>query len=113
MDKLEEVLIRINERIILNEKLKKVEGDIIGVNVEDIKLILKELKDTKVSLNASNSIMINLLDVIKIKDRMINEMAEFLIGFPVFNYNGELETTLKDKEDVIKYFEERCKNAKD
>jgi hypothetical protein len=39
-------------------------------------------------------------------------MAEFLTGFPVFNYNGELETSLKDKEDVIKYFEERCNNEK-
>lgn len=113
MDRLEETLIRINNRLELNKLLKKTEGNIIGINVEDINLILQELKDTKISLNASNSIMNKLLDVIKIKNRMIDKIAEFLIGFPVFNYNGELETSLKDKEDVIKYFEERCKNAKD
>lgn len=113
MDKLEEILVRVNNRLELNKVLKGMEGNTIEINVEDINLILQELKDTKISLNASNSIMNKLLDVIKIKNRMIDKIAEFLIGFPVFNYNGELETSLKDKEDVIKYFEERCKNAKD
>lgn len=64
------------------------------------------------TIEANEAIEIILKDYIK-KIKLINEMAEFLIGFPVFNYNGEIETTLTDKEDVIKYFEERCKNAKD
>ena len=64
------------------------------------------------TIEVNEAIEIILKDYIK-NIELINEMTEFLIGFPVFNYNGEIETTLTNKEDVIKYFEERCNNAKD
>lgn len=82
-------------------------------HIADIKAIIQELKNTQSDLYEANKRIADLLLILGDRDRMINKMAEFLIGFPVFNYNGELETTLKDKEDVIKYFEERCKDAKD
>ena len=39
---------------------------------------------------------------------MINEMAKYIDDFQM-----ECNKYYKDKEDVIKTFEERCKNAKD
>lgn len=74
---------------------------------------LNQKDEVEADLYESNNRITDLLLILGDRDRMINKMAEFLIGFLVFNYNGEFETTLKDKEDVIKYFEERCKNAKD
>ncbi len=76
-------------------------------------VVLQELENTRADLYEANNRITDLLLILGDRDRMINKMAEFLTGFPVFNYNGELETSLKDKEDVIKYFEERYKNAKD
>lgn len=90
------------------------EGDYITREMSIAKdVVLQELENTKADLYESNNRIADLLLILGDRDRLINEMAEFLAGFPVFNYNGELETTLKDKEDVIKYFEERCENAKD
>lgn len=79
----------------------------------ELEEIINERDKAEADLYEANHRITDLLLILGDRDRLINEMAEFLIGFPVFNYNGELETSLKDKEDVIKYFEERCKNAKD
>lgn len=80
---------------------------------EAIMIIADSRDKAEADLYEANNRITDLLLILGDRDRMINKMAEFLIGFPVFNYNGEIETSLKDKEDVIKYFEERCKNAKD
>lgn len=90
------------------------EGDYITRGMSTAKdVVLQELENTRADLYEANKRIADLLLILGDRDRLINEMAEFLIGFPAFNYNGELETTLKDKEDVIKYFEKRCNDAKD
>lgn len=40
-------------------------------------------------------------------------MAEQLAGIAIWDNKKEEPLILMDKEEVIKYFEERCKNAKD
>lgn len=57
----------------------------------------KEVKETESELYEANNRINDLLDIVKQKDKMIQEMAE------------QLTTPIHDKEWVIKYFEERCK----
>lgn len=101
MGKFEETIERIQERIILNEKLKGMEGNIIGVSVEDVNIILQELENTKADLYEANRRIADLLLILGDRDRMINKMSE------------QLTTPIHDKEWVIKYYEKESKNAKD
>lgn len=54
----------------------------------------------------TEKIINNLSELVVKKDKIINEMAEDII-----KYETELgyEGNYKNKEEVIKYFEERCK----
>ena len=59
-------------------------------------------------LYEANNRINDLLDIEKQKDKLINEMAKYIDDFQM-----ECNKYYKDKEDVIKTFEERCKNAND
>lgn len=59
-------------------------------------------------LYEANNRIADLLLILGDRDRMINEMAKYIDDFQM-----ECNKYYKDKEDVIKTFEERCKNAKD
>lgn len=79
-------------------------------HIADIKAVIEELKNTQADLYEANNRITDLLLILGDRDRMINKMAEDII-----KYETELgyEGNYKNKEEVIKYFEERCKNAKD
>lgn len=57
-------------------------------------------------LYEANKRIADLLLILGDRDRMINEMAKYIDDFQM-----ECNKYYKDKEDVIKTFEERCKNA--
>lgn len=77
-------------------------------HIADIKAVIQELRITQSDLYEANHRIADLLLILGDKDRMINEMAKYI-------YDSQMECNkyYKDKEDVIKTFEERCKNAKD
>ena len=70
-------------------------------HIADIKAVINELKTTQSDLYEANNCISDLLDIAKQRDKIIDDMAE------------HLTTSVHSKEWVIKYFEERCKNAKD
>lgn len=73
----------------LNDKAKRL--------FEAIMKIADQRDKAEADLYEANNRINDLLDIVKQKDRMIQEMAE------------QLTTPIHDKEWVIKYFEERCK----
>lgn len=73
----------------LNDKAKRL--------FEAIMKIADSRDKAEADLYEANNRINDLLDIVKQKDRMIQEMAE------------QLTTPIHDKEWVIKYFEERCK----
>ena len=82
------------------------EGDYITREMSIAKdIILKNLKDTQSDLYEANNRIKDLLDVTKEKDRIIDLMIEHI-------YTGcDFDNNIKTKEQIIKYFEKRCKNA--
>ena len=62
----------------------------------------KEVKETESELYEANNRINDLLDIVKQKDKLINLMAEEFINKTLM-YNDWL------KNDLIKYFEERCR----
>lgn len=79
-------------------------------HIADIKAVIQELKNTQSDLYEANNIINDLLDIIKQKDEIINEMAEQLAGIAIWNDKKEEPLILMSKEEVIKYFEGWCKN---
>lgn len=77
-------------------------------HIADIKAVINELKTTQSDLYEANNRIADLLLILGDRDRMINEMAKYIDDSQM-----ECNKYYKDKEDVIKTFEERCKNAKD
>ena len=77
-------------------------------HIADIKAVIEELKNTQSDLYEANHRITDLLLILGDRDRMINEMAKYIDDSQM-----ECNKYYKDKEDVIKTFEERCKNAKD
>lgn len=72
-------------------------------------MIIADARDkAEADLYEANNCISGLLDVAKERDRIIDEMAKY-----IDDYQMECNKYYKDKEDVIKTFEERCKNAKD
>lgn len=77
-------------------------------HIADIKAVIEELKNTQSDLYEANHRITDLLLILGDRDRMINEMAKY-----IDDYQMECNKYYKDKEDVIKTFKERCRNAKD
>ena len=73
----------------LNDKAKRL--------FEAIMKIADARDKAEADLYEANNRINDLLDIVKQKDKIIQEMAE------------QLTTPIHDKEWVIKYFEERCK----
>lgn len=73
----------------LNDKAKRL--------FEAIMKIADRKDEAEADLYEANNRINDLLDIVKQKDKMIQEMSE------------QLTTPIHDKEWVIKYFEERCK----
>jgi len=77
-------------------------------HIADIKAIIQELKNTQSDLYESNKRIADLLLILGDRDRMINAMVDTFLENDNWWYLFE-----NNRESVIKYFEERCKNAKD
>lgn len=83
------------------------EGDYITREMSIAKdLVLKKLHETESDLYEANNCISGLLDVAKERDRIIDEMAKYIDDFQM-----ECNKYYKDKEDVIKTFEKRYKDA--
>lgn len=70
-------------------------------HIADIKAVIQELNNTQSDLYEANNRIVDYMNIIEERDRIIDDMAE------------HLTTSVHSKEWVIKYFEERCNNAKD
>ncbi len=89
-------------------------------HITDIKAVIKELKNTQSDLYEANHRIDDLLDMVKQKDRIIDEMMKVIIDSEIckkiiknhcVNYAGENKKTC---DNCLKeYFEKRCKNAND
>ena len=75
-------------------------------HIADIKAVINELRNTQSDLYEANNCISDLLDVAKEREKMIDEMAKYIDDFQM-----ECNKYYKDKEDVIKTFEKRCKDA--
>ena len=83
------------------------EGDYITREMVIAKdIVLKKLHETESDLYEANNCISGLLDVAKERDRIIDEMAKYIDDFQM-----ECNKYYKDKEDVIKTFEKRYKDA--
>jgi len=85
----------------LNDKAKRL--------FEAIMTIANERDEAKSDLYEANNRINDLLDVVKQKDELIDEMAEQLAGITIWDNKKEEPLILMSKEEVIKYYEERCK----
>lgn len=103
-------------------------------HIADIKAIIQELKSTQSDLYEANHRISDLLDTIKLKedqleyveneygrtieqkDKIIDLMLDTLIGLDsdveIVRKMASINTKEK-KEDLLKVYEKRCKNAKD
>lgn len=89
-------------------------------HIADIKTVIQEIKSEKgiiralkVALEERTNERDAKSDIIAKQNKVIYEMAEQLAGLTIFDIEKDEPLILGDKEEVIKYFEERCKNAKD
>jgi hypothetical protein len=78
------------------------------------KIILKDDKGKQYELIRgldldTKKIIDDLSALVVKKDKIIDKMAEQLAGIAIWNNEKEEPLILISKEEVIKYFEERCK----
>lgn len=91
------------------------EGDYITRGMSIAKdVVLQELENTRADLYEANNRIADLLDVAKERDRIIDWLVEEIhsiinLGEFIDNNINKLDT----KEQIKKYFEERCKDAND
>lgn len=79
-------------------------------HIADIKAVINELRNTQSDLYEANNCISDLLDVAKERDKMIDEMAQELIDQQVRAFKDNFDPfKYINKEQVKKYFEERCK----
>ena len=91
-----------NSRDEIEYKYKKALEDLVRLEKEKN----EKIRELESDLYEANNRINDLLDIVKDKDELINLMAEEFINKTLM-YNDWL------KNDLIKYFEERCNNAKD
>lgn len=73
---------------------------------EAIMKIADRKDEAEADLYEANNCISDLLDVAKEREKMIDEMAKYIDDFQM-----KCNKYYKDKEDVIKTFEKRCKNG--
>lgn len=71
-------------------------------HIADIKAVLEELKNTQSDLYEANNCISDLLDVAKQRERIIDEILKTW-----------KQDDIRSIEELRKYFEERCNDAKD
>ena len=85
---------------------------------KDIDAVINELDKVEADLYEANNIINDLLDLVKQKDKIIDDMAEnysWNVSTDVLDICAKCKCNTEDchgdycKEALIKYFEERCK----
>jgi len=91
------------------------EGDYITREMSEAKdIVLKELQDVKSDLYEANNRINDLLDIVKQKNKIIIEMADYIKNPSKSVYLPQIfKVRMGKRETIIKYFEERCNDAKD
>lgn len=82
------------------------EGDYITREMETAKdIVLQELENTQADLYEANNRIVDLMNIIDERDKIIDLMVEHI-------YTGcDFDNNIKTKEQIRKYFEKRCNNA--
>ena len=70
-------------------------------HIADIKAVIEELKNTQSDLYEANNRIVDLMNIIDERDKIIDLMAI------------DLKTPVNSKEWIIEYYKKRCENAKD
>ena len=65
--------------------------------------LVKAIQETQAN------IISDYIDIVRQKDKLINEMAEQLAGIAIWDNKKDEPLVLMSKEEVIEYYEERCK----
>lgn len=95
------------EIILQDDKGKKY--TVLRVLDADTKKIIDDLSELNINLKSdlyeANNRINDLLDMVKKKDKIINEMAYDRLHFANSDYLENIFTV----EELIKYYEERCK----
>ena len=95
-------------------------GELVDIN--EVAAKLSKIQNLEADLYEANNRINDLLDIVKYKDKIIDDMAEnynLNVGTDVLdicakcNYNNEDCHGDYCKDALIKYFEERCNNAND
>ena len=84
-------------------------GELVDIN--ELVAKLSKMQNLEADLYEDNHRITDLLLILGDRDRMINKMAEQLAGIAIWDNKKDEPLILMSKEEVIKYFEERCKNA--
>lgn len=71
--------------------------------------LVKAIQETQANLYECNNIISDYIDIVRQKDKLINEMAEQLAGIAIWDNKKDEPLVLISKEEVIEYYEERCK----
>ena len=80
-------------------------------HIADIEAVIQELRTTQSDLYEANHRITDLLLILGDRDRIIDLMAEQLAGLTIWDNKKDEPLILMSKEEVIKYFEERCNDA--
>ena len=76
---------------------------------EAIMTIANDRHKAESDLYEANNRINDLLDIEKQKDKIIDDMAEQLAGIAIWDNKKDEPLILMSKEEVIEYYEERCK----
>ena len=86
-------------------------GELVDIN--ELVAKLSKMQNLESDLYEANHRITDLLLILGDRDRIIDLMAEQLEGIAIWDNKKDEPLILMSKEEVIEYFEKRCKNAKD
>lgn len=78
-------------------------GELVDIN--EVAAKLSKIQNLESDLYEANNRIVDYMDIIEERDRIIDLMIEHI-------YTGcDFDNNIKTKEQIRKYFEERCNNA--
>ena len=86
-------------------------GELVDIN--ELVAKLSKMQNLESDLYEANHRITDLLLILGDRDRIIDLMAEQLEGIAIWDNKKDEPLILMSKEEVIEYFEKRCKDAKD
>lgn len=86
-------------------------GELVDIN--ELVAKLSKMQNLESDLYEANHRITDLLLILGDRDRIIDLMAEQLEGIAIWDNKKDEPLILMSKEEVIEYFEKRCKDAND